>query len=116
MCVEQAGVVTQIIGTEQKLLEDAVKQFDILNSEISKSVEGIGEVSGITEKLKDIKDVILGAITDLSAVSEETSATNEEVTATTETVSSAVESVSGDMNAMSEMAGELADAIAFFKV
>ena len=115
-CVVQAESVGQIISREKALLENALEQFEVLNTEIVGSVGNIGEVSEITDKLKDIKDVVLTAITDLSAVSEETSATNEEVTATTETVSAAVEDVSKDMNVMTNAAKELSEAVAFFKV
>lgn len=115
-CVVQAESVGQIISREKALLENALEQFEVLNAEITGSVGNIGEVSEITDRLKDIKDVVLTAITDLSAVSEETSATNEEVTATTETVSAAVEDVSKDMNVMTNTAKELSEAVAFFKV
>lgn len=115
-CVEQANAVTLIINEEQKLLSEALVQFETLNSEILSSVENINAVSDITDKLEEIKDTILGAITDLSAVSEETSATNEEVSATTETVSAAVNEVSDDMSTMSAVSKDLSDTVAFFKV
>ncbi len=57
----------------------------------------------------------MGAITDLSAVSQETSATNEEVVATTETVTHSVSNVSDDMNVMTGLAEDLKKSVAFFK-
>ncbi len=115
-CVSQADSVKVIIDEEQKLLSQAMEQFDALNDEITNSVDNIDAVIEITDKLGQIKTVILGAVTDLSAISEETSATNEEVTATTETVSVSVGSVSNDMTTMTELADDLKEAVSFFKV
>ena len=115
-CVGQATTVQQIIVEQQNLLDNALKQFDILNQEIVQSVTNIDKVSNITTQISEIKGIILGAITDLSAISEETSATNEEVLATTQTVNSSVASVSDDMNAMNGLAEELNQKVAFFKI
>jgi len=115
-CVAQAKIVKEYINKEQTMLADALTQFDSLNVEINESVGNINNVSQITEKLNSIKDTILGAVTDLSAISEETSATNQEVSATTQTVASSVESVSDDMQNMNDLANNLKDSVSFFKV
>ena len=114
-CVGQAEQVKKIIEEQQALLDSALGQFDALNNEILTSVDNIDKVSEITEKLGSIKNTIMGAITDLSAVSQETSATNEEVVATTETVTHSVSNVSDDMNVMTGLAEDLKKSVAFFK-
>ena len=114
-CVEQAKDVKDIIAKQQSLLSDALTQFEALNKEITESVSNIEEVANITDKLGTIKDTVLNAISDLSAISEETSATNEEVTATTETVSTSISSISDDMKEVSGISEELVSAISYFK-
>ena len=115
-CVGQAEQVKKIIEEQQSLLDSALGQFDALNQEIITSVDNIDKVAEITDQLGKIKNTIMGAITDLSAVSQETSATNEEVVATTETVTTSVTQVSTDMNTMTDLAEDLKKAVSFFKV
>ena len=114
-CVEQARDVKEIIAAQQNLLKDAMNQFEKLDEEIKESVSNIEAVADTTDKLGNIKDTVLGAVTDLSAISEETSATNEEVTATTETVSTSISSISEDMKEVSGISEELVSVISYFK-
>ena len=114
-CVGQADQVKEIIAKQQALLNNALSQFDALDNEITMSVENIDKVAEITEQLGSIKNTILSAVSDLSAVSEETSATNQEVSATTETVAQSVVSVSDDMTTMTGLADDLKKSVAFFK-
>ena len=115
-CVKQAETVKQYIAKEQELLNNTLAQFDSLNEEITNSIGSIDKVSNITNQLGSIKNVIMGAVSDLSAVSEETSATNQEVSATTSTVSTAVVSVSEDMTDMNNLANNLKESVSFFKI
>lgn len=114
-CVQQANDVKEIIETERRLLTEATEQFEALNTEITTSVDNIDQVAEITTKLNDIKNIILSAVSDLSAIAEESTATNEEVTATTETVNTEVATVSTDMTTMTELSTNLKDAVSFFK-
>ncbi len=115
-CVEEAGTVKQYISEEQELLAQTKEQFDTLSSEINSSVQNIDTVGSIASQLGTIKDTIVNAISDLSAISEETSATNEEVTASTNVVSSNVSDVSSSMGEINSLADKLKQAIGFFKV
>lgn len=115
-CVDQADTVKTLISKEQELLNEAKGQFDTLNNEISSSVQNIETVRNITEQLGTIKDTIVSAVSDLSAVSEETSATNEEVTASATVVASNVSNVSASMGDVSNLSDQLKEAVGFFKV
>ncbi len=116
VCVEQAESVKKLIMEEQEMLGQAKNQFNTLNDEIDSSVQNIETVEGITSQLGNIKDTIVNAISDLSAVSQETSATNQEVTASTAVVSSNVNSVTSSMSDMNELADKLKEALSFFKI
>ncbi len=114
-CVAQADTVKELIENEQTLLQQAKSQFDILDNEIASSVTNIETVDEITTKLGTIKDTIVNAVSDLSAISEETSATNQEVSATTETVATNVSSTSTSMHDINSLADNLKEVISFFK-
>ncbi len=108
--VDEQGKMTAEAGERFKGL------FDTLNNEIGSSVQNIETVRNITEQLGTIKDTIVSAVSDLSAVSEETSATNEEVTASATVVASNVSNVSASMGDVSNLSDQLKEAVGFFKV
>ncbi len=115
-CVTQADSVKQMLMEEQELLNQARGQFDTLDSEISASVQNINTVKDITNQLGSIKDTIVNAVSDLSAVSEETSATNAEVMTSTNIVDTNVGNVSSSMGDITTLSDRLKEAVGFFKV
>ncbi len=114
-CVDQAQKVKDIISEEKELLMLTEEKFDNLEKGISGSVDEIASVSSITGQLASIKDTILSAVTDLSAISEETSATNEEVAASIQSVAGNVNSVSENASEMNSLSAELKEAVSYFK-
>ncbi len=114
-CVEQAQKVREIITEEKELLSITQEKFENLDANIQNSVSEIASVSAITAQLETIKDTIMNAVSDLSAISEETSATNEEVAASLEHVSMNVDQVSQNTETMSGLSDELKDAVSYFK-
>ena len=115
MCVEQAQKVKELIAEEKELLEVTQEKFGNLDRDIRGSVDEITSVSEITGQLASIKDTIMNAVTDLSAISEETSATNEEVAASIQSVSGNVSMVSDNASEMNGLSAELTDAVSYFK-
>ena len=114
-CVEQAKIVRELITTEKELLGVTQEKFSNLDSNINGSVGEIKSVLAITNQLEKIKDTILNAVTDLSAISQETSATNQEVVASIATVAQNVGQVSSNAHVMNELSDELKGAVAHFK-
>ena len=115
-CVAQSREVEKIIAEEQRLLSITRDKFDVLDSEIKTSVKEIDSVSAITDELNDIKEVITNAVTDLSAISEQTAATNEEVTASVTQISKNVITISNDTEHLNELSDTLKDAVSYFKM
>ena len=113
-CVEQAESVQKMISEEKELLGLTQEKFRTLDSNIRGSVDEISSVSKVTGKLESIKDTLLNAVTDLSAISEESSATNEEVAASIENIAANVEIVSVNSRHMNGLSEELVDAVAYF--
>ncbi len=114
-CVAQSKEVKDIIEEEQNLLNVTKEKFEILGEEIDASVSEIRSVTDATEQLNSAKNTIIGAVNDLSAISEETSATNEEVTASIIGISDNVKKVSDGNVHMNTLAGDLEEAVKYFK-
>ena len=114
-CVSQADTVKELINNEKKLLEVTQEKFEKLDSDIGESIGEITSVSEITRQLGDIKETIMAAVDDLSAISEETSATNQEVTASIETISQNVRQVADNTANIGELTGVLNDAVSYFQ-
>ncbi|MBR4777111.1 MAG: cache domain-containing protein [Lachnospiraceae bacterium] len=115
-CVAQSREVEKIIAEEQRLLGITRDKFNVLDSEIKTSVNEIDSVSAITDELNDIKEVITNAVTDLSAISEQTAATNEEVTSSVSQISKNVITISNDTDHLNELSDSLRDAVSYFKL
>lgn len=113
-CVEQAAEVRELITEESELLNTTREKFMVLAGEIKSSVSEISSVSDITAKLESIKDTILNAVMDLSAISEEASATNQEVAASIESIAGNVRKVSEDTDTMNGLAEDLNEAVSYF--
>ena len=113
--MEQAQKVRELIATEKDLLGVTQEKFSNLDSNINGSVEEIRSVLEITTQLETIKDTILNAVSDLSAISEETSATNEEVSASIALVEQNVDKVADNAGVMNGLSSKLKGAVAHFK-
>ena len=114
-CVEQAKIVGELITKEKEMFDVTQEKFSHLDTNIKGSVEEIKSVLAITNQLETIKDTILRAVTELSAISAETAATNEEVSASLSVVSNNVNKVSDNADDMNGMSAELKEAVAYFK-
>ena len=113
-CVEKSDDVRTLIEHEQSTLELTKNKFGILEEEIALSVSEISTVSKATVQLNDAKNVIINAVSDLSAISQETAATNQEVTASITTIAENVKQVSTDSDRMNELSDDLKESVAYF--
>ena len=114
-CVDQSEAVKHLINEEVALLSETQEKFKALNNNIGASLSEISSVSEITTKLESIKDTILNAVANLATISEETSATNEEVASSITKIAHNVKTVSYDTNIINGFAGNLKEAVAYFK-
>ena len=114
-CVDEAENIRVIINDERMLLAMSQEKFNELSEDINASIKEISSVSDVTGQLESIKGVILDAVTNLASISEETSATNEEVAASIEMIADNVKKVSDDTDIMNNLAGDLKEAVAYFK-
>ena len=106
--------VEAAINEEQEILTETKKRFDILNNEISNSVEDIRGISTQTESLESIKATIVENVSDLSAISEENAASTEEVTASMESIAANIRIISENSDGMNGIASSLVGSVGEF--
>lgn len=114
-CVEESKDVKAVIDEQRELLNTTLNKFELLDHEIKSSVSEIKAVSSVADDLNRIKDGLLDAVSDLSAISQETAATNQEVTASIEAIAENVSKVSEDSDYINNLSDDLKDAISYFK-
>ncbi len=107
--------VEAAINEEVNILTETKKRFDVLNTEITKSVEDIKGISSQTDSLESIKSTIVENVSDLSAISEENAASTEEVTASMESIASNIRDISVNADGMNDVASHLVEAVRKFK-
>ncbi len=107
--------VEEAINEEQVILGETKKRFDVLNTEITNSVEDIRGISAQTESLESIKATIVENVSDLSAISQENAASTEEVTASMENIATNIRVISEDSEGMNGIAGNLVNSVGEFK-
>ena len=112
--VELSGSVATLIREEQDYIKDTQSKFEVLNSEISESLEHIKQVSHDTEELEKIQNVITEAVQSLSAISEENAASNEEVSASITGIAASVDEITENAEGTKANADNLVEAISYF--
>ena len=113
--VKLADDIKEMIIVEQKKIAETQNRFDTLQTEINKSLKGIGDISDKTNNLNDIKGRIVNEVEELSPISEENAASNQEVTASIESMAGSISTISEKADLMGEMADKLIGAIEVFK-
>lgn len=113
--VKLADDIKEMIIVEQKKIAETQNRFDTLQTEINKSLKGIGDISDKTNNLNDIKGRIVNEVEELSSISEENAASNQEVTASIESMAGSISTISEKADLMGEMADKLIGAIEVFK-
>ena len=106
--------VEEAINEEQNILSETRKRFDVLNTEITNSVEDIKGISSQTESLESIKATIVENVSDLSAISEENAASTEEVTASMENIAMNIKTISDNSEGMNGIANNLVRSVGEF--
>lgn len=113
--VDLADKIKHTIENEQNVIKETQKRFDQLNESINESVSEIGVINDKTRDLEAIKEVLIGHVTDLSAISEENAANNEEVNASVENISNSMNDIVQRMLDMDRMSQSLEDSVSHFK-
>lgn len=113
--VKLAVQVAGIIDEEQKEIDITTGKFSGLSSEVASSLDKIAAISGRTENLVGIKNVIMENVSDLSAISEENGAMGEEISASVTHMSDAIATTMSKAQEMQAIAETLLGLVEDFK-
>ena len=113
--VEMAESTRKVNDEQMSVLQQTVVNVDAMLADISAtvgSVEGIRENAGTSEQAKN---VVVDAMSSLSAISEENAASSEETGASSEELAATVSSLSESADSLKNIAEELSADMEFFK-
>ena len=115
-CVQKAGEMTDVINAQTSFLQETKEKIGDMSVAGDALAEGATAIGQEAVTLIKLKDEVIGAISDLSAISEENAASSQEVSATVDDISAAVESTKGESNSMRALAEEVGEQMSFFNI
>lgn len=115
-CVNKADEMTAVITEQMEFLKETRTKIDAMSTTGEELASGAAAIDKEAIDLMELKNKVLSAISDLSAISEENAASSEEVTASVDNIASAVESTKEESNAMRMLAEDLSAKMEFFKI
>lgn len=114
--VEEMKVVKAISSEQTDAVSNVDTSFEDISVSVTKIVEHIYSIKSSVEGLIEDKDKIVGAIGNISAVSEETAAASQQVNASMDQQTSAVEEVARAAEKLNEISINLSSEMSRFKV
>lgn len=115
---ESVAMVEQIkklVDTESESVNATKENFDVLNNCIQHNIASVKSIDSKTKALDELKGLIIGSITELSAISEENAASNQEVTASVTNISSNVENIDEVTQEVLNSSDTLSELMTYFK-
>lgn len=113
--VSLSDEVAYLITEEQQLVADTQNKFKLLRTEIDSSLHRIEYIGENVNTLNVSKEIIIGAVSDLSAISEENAASNQEVSASVLEISGAVNDIAINAEETANKSERLKQTISYFK-
>ena len=114
--IKKTDEMSQINKSVSTVLQDTVKQINNLISDVSATVEGVTNISALTEECDASKVIIIDAMSSLSAISEENAASTEETSASMHELNSTVNSLAQAAKDLQEIAEQLNSDLSFFNI
>lgn len=107
--------IKQLVDTESESVNATKENFDVLNTCIQQNIASVESINKKTQALDELKGLIIGSITELSAISEENAASNQEVTASVTGISSNVENIDDVTQEVLKSSDTLNELMTYFK-
>ncbi len=112
--VKLSSDVASIISEQQGYIDETGNKFNVLNTEIEHSLSGINAISERISALEGVKDSIVSAVQDLSAISEENAASNQQVSASLTSILESISDIANGSVETDEKAKELNEVVSYF--
>lgn len=113
--LESSRIIEGAMNEEVLAIQQVEKTFEVLQSSIDKSLQGVNDLRESTEHVSVLKDAIVGDVQELSALSEENAASSEEISASIETVAGAMTTVASMCQDINKVTVDLKGAVDIFK-
>ena len=113
---EKTEQIAEICKSVSEVLDTTVSKINGLIDNVNSTVNGITEITSLAEDCMSSKDVIVDAMSSLSAISEENAASTEETSATMAELNGSVNVLANSANELKEVAEQLESELKFFKI
>ena len=114
--VERAKSSEGILLTQNKAMNDTLEVFKKISGSMAELAKKVNEINDKVKEMDDYKNKAMGAIHNISSVSEEIAAATEEVSASTEEQVGSIEELNSHAKELENAAGKLETSIKSFKV
>lgn len=114
--VEISNRVSEVVSKEKTDIETTQGRFNVLSDSVESSISDIATIRKMTDRLDDIKAMILEATSELGAVSEQLGASAEEVAASCQIVTDACTDTQASTEEMRAVNEHMIEAVDFFKL
>ncbi|MBR1861986.1 MAG: methyl-accepting chemotaxis protein [Lachnospiraceae bacterium] len=113
--IEMAADVNKTTEEQKAIIEDTVNSIAKLIDGIEMSVAGIESITASAQACDESKDVIVDAMSSLSAISEENAAGAEETSASMEELNATVNTLAAAAGSLKDISEKLINEMQFFK-
>lgn len=112
----KAEEVSNIGKDVSRVLGETVEKINALIDGVESTVEGVNNISALTEECDASKVVIVDAVSSLSAISEEYAASTQETSASMQETNANINNLAGNAEELMNVAGKLDEDLEFFKL
>ncbi|MBQ8118967.1 MAG: methyl-accepting chemotaxis protein [Lachnospiraceae bacterium] len=114
--VSMADDVQKTNMEQQKVISSTSDSVNMMISDIEETVRSVKQIEANAEACVSAKDVVVDAMSSLSAISEENAASTEETGAAMEELSATVTTLASSAGALNRISAELSEEMSFFKM
>ena len=114
--VSMADDVQKTNMEQQKVISSTYDSVNMMISDIEETVRSVKQIEANAEACVSAKDVVVDAMSSLSAISEENAASTEETGAAMEELSATVTTLASSAGALNRISAELSEEMSFFKM
>ena len=106
--------VREIMNKQSMNVKNTNSAFDKVKDNIGASIEGVKEITGLTEKLDSTRTAVTDTVQNLSAIAEENAASSQECSASVTEVCNIMERVTNDAVRLKEISKVIDDQLKEF--
>jgi methyl-accepting chemotaxis protein len=114
--VSESSKATAAVGNGVTTIAEATTSFDDINGHVTATINKVAIVVQLADQQAQASGSLKEAVKNVAAVTEQSAAATETTAASAEEVNASVEEIAANANSLNQVAGELQDAVAKFKL